>query len=370
VSDDDDGVRLVVLPMTSPHTSGESSTSAISSAAEILTQRNAGPRLNRNLLVFLAAHEARVTELREGVFVYLAWQSILEKRDAMNLTPNDVKLAESKVKESSETVNQRIIEAFQFVLVPQQEAGKREVIWHQSKPSGNGNLFERIARKLESEERLISSYGGTRVRMELDRIPLWKERGDIAVADLWKAYCEFPYLTRLASIDVLNEAIGTGVVNLSWQTETFAYADGHDGEKWVGLVSGQYVTVRAGGLVVRPAEATAQLNSILLPAPAPGGGEPVPVPGGNDPQPGPGGTTPKQVPSKTRYYGQFNLDSVRAIRQLGEILESVVEHLSKAGGETTLTIEINSESGGFDDRIQRVVKENAAQLGAKSQEFE
>ena len=53
-----------------------------------------------------------------------------------------------------------------------------------------------------------------------------------------------------------------------------------------------------------------------------------------------------------------------------EILESVVEHLSKSGGNTTLTIEINSEAAGFDDRTQRVVKENAAQLGAKSQEFE
>ena len=160
------------------------------------------------------------------------------------------------------------------------------------------------------------------------------------------------------------------MANLSWQTETFAYADGHDGEKWVGLVSGQYVTVRAGGLVVRPAEATAQINSLPVPIPTSSGGEPVPVTGGTDPQPGTGGTTPKPAQSKTRYYGQFNLDSVRAIRQLGEIMESVVEHLSKAGGNTTLTIEINSESADFDDRTQRVVKENAAQLGAKSQEFE
>ena len=161
------------------------------------------------------------------------------------------------------------------------------------------------------------------------------------------------------------------MANLSWQTETFAYADGHDGEKWVGLVSGQYVTVRAGGLVVRPAEATAQINIIPLPTPTPGGGDPDPVPGGNEPEPGPDNTTPiPPPPSKTRYYAQFDLDSVRAIRQLGEIMESVVEHLSKAGGETTLTIEINSESVGFDDRTQRVVKENATQLGAKAQEFE
>ncbi len=34
---------------------------------------------------------------------------------------------------------------------------------------------------VESEERLITAYGGTRVRMDLDRIPLWTDRHDITV---------------------------------------------------------------------------------------------------------------------------------------------------------------------------------------------
>jgi hypothetical protein len=76
------------------------------------------------------------------------------------------------------------------------------------------------------------------------------------------------------------------------------------------------------------------------------------------------------VPGKTHYYGQFDLDSVRAVKQMGEILESIVEHLAKAGGSTKITLEINSSSVSFDDRTQRVVKENAAQLGVKSQEFD
>ncbi len=369
VSDDDDGVRLVVLPMVTPHIAGETETAAITLAASILAQRNAGPRLNRNLLVFLAAHEARINEVREGVFIYLAWQSILEKRDAMDLTPSDVKLAESKIKESSDTVNQRILEAFQFALVPQQEAGKREIVWHQSKPSGNGNLFERIARKLESEERLITAYGGTRVRMDLDRVPLWKDRGDISVADLWKAYCEFPYLTRLASIEVLKEAIAGGVANLNWATEAFAYAEGHDGTKWVGLTSNEHVRPQPSGLIVRPAEANAQIEGVKVPLEEGegNGGEPGPGP---EPKPGDGEKPVQPAPGKTHYYGQFDLDSVRAVKQMGEILESIVEHLAKAGGLTKITLEINSSSVSFDDRTQRVVKENATQLGVKSQEFD
>jgi len=364
VSDDDDGVRLVVLPMSKAQSAGEEITSAIQFASDILSQRNAGPRLNRNLLVFLAAHDARITELRESAFVFLAWNAILAKRDALNLTPNDVRLAESKIKEASETINQRIIEAFQYILVPQQEAGKRDIVWHQAKPSGNGNLFERISRKLESEERLITSYGGTRVRMELDRVPLWRESGDISVSDLWKAYCEYPYLTRLASESVLIEAISSGVASMSWTDETFAYADGFDGRKWVGLTSGLYPTVRPSGLVVKAEKALAQINEALE-SPA---NSPDPSRDSSDKS---GGAKSSEFSSnKTSYYGQFNLDSVRAIKQLSELLESVVEHLNKAGGTTNLSLEINSSLGDFDDRTQRVVKENASQLGAISQEFE
>jgi hypothetical protein len=35
-----------------------------------------------------------------------------------------------------------------------------------------------------------------------------------------KAYCEFPYLPRLASFDVLAGAINNGVSKLDWQTES------------------------------------------------------------------------------------------------------------------------------------------------------
>jgi hypothetical protein len=71
------------------------------------------------------------------------------------------------------------------------------------------------------------------------------------------------------------------------------------------------------------------------------------------------------------FYGKFSLDSVRAIRQLEEILHNVVEHLARVdGGSVELTLEVNASSPGFDERIQRIVSENAGQLGAKGQEFE
>jgi hypothetical protein len=71
------------------------------------------------------------------------------------------------------------------------------------------------------------------------------------------------------------------------------------------------------------------------------------------------------------FYGKFSLDAVRAIRQLEDILQNVVEHLSGVeGGNVELTLEVNAKSSGYDDRIQRVVNENAGQLGAAGHEFE
>lgn len=378
VTDDDDGVHLVVLPLTAQHVPNAEASPATVMAENILAQRNAGPRLNRNLLVFVAPSEARLVELRSATRQFLAWQSIeVDRRnERLDLTMSDDAQARSKVAETNDTVNQRILETFVHVLVPEQDPGMREVRWHQTKPAAAGTLPERIAKKLDSEERLITTYGGTRVRMDLDRIPLWTERGDISVDALWKAYCQFPYLPRLASYDVLAKAISDGTSKLDWENDSFAYADGHDGSRWVGLAVARIVDARRSGFVVSAPAAAAQIEIDR------GAGAPVADERANElpdetakghgsstlSTPSPGSAT---GPEPTRFYGQFSLDGVRAIRQLEEILDNIVTHLNGASDATiSLTLEVNASSGGFDDRSRRVVKENATQLGAITSEFE
>jgi len=383
VTDDDDGVHLVVLPTTAHHLPNVDESPAISMAREILSQRNAGPRLNRNMLVFCAPTESLLTGLRTSARQYLAWNSILEdeRTQKLELTNADQAQARSKVKETDETVTQRINETYQHVLVPEQSPGTRDIFWHQTRPTGIGSVAERISKKLAGEERLISIYGGTRVRMDLDRIPLWTERSDLSIEALWKAYCQFLYLPRLASFEVLVAAISDGVSKFAWQSEAFAYADGHDGNRWVGLTAGQHVSARPGGFVVAPHAATTQLDLESVPQISPelpdgeesrGGGfasesgGAIPEKRVSDPvSPGGGASLP------TSFYGKFNLDSVRAIRQLEAILQNVVEHLMRTGkASIDLTLEVNATSAGFDEHVQRTVKENASQLGAKGQEFE
>ena len=85
--------------------------------------------------------------------------------------------------------------------------------------------------------------------------------------------------------------------------------------------------------------------------------------------PQPPGSTETTVP--TRFYGRKQLDPVRAIRDFGDLVNEVASQLGDAeGGKVTITVEINAESDGFDDRTRRTVSENATQLGFESHEFE
>jgi hypothetical protein len=73
-------------------------------------------------------------------------------------------------------------------------------------------------------------------------------------------------------------------------------------------------------------------------------------------------------PSATGFYSQFELSTVRGIRELGEIFKNVVDHL---GPDVELVLEISAtKPDGFSEAVQRTVSENAANLGATGTELE
>ncbi len=373
VPDDDDGVRLVILTPTVTHQANDTSSTAIDLANAILAQRDGGPRLNKNLLVFIAANAARLAELRSATRRYLAWKSIVADHEALDLTAHQKRQAESKVTESSTQVESLIAETFTLVLTPSQAPGTAEIVWQTTRASAAGALADRAARKLATEEKLIQNYGGVRVKMDIDRYSLWSDRHDLEIRALWTNYSRFPHLPRLISYQVLSAAISDGTANMSWAQETFGYAEAHDGTNWVGVRTGQHVDPKPSGLLIHPDH----VPSI----PAPGGptGTGTTLPGTGTGDPGgpnpPTGKTPTGSnagrPSSvvlTDFYALFQLDPVRAIRQLGDILEHVTNRL---GSSVDLTLEVRAKSAdGFDDATRRTVSENATNLGAKAVEFE
>ena len=57
-----------------------------------------------------------------------------------------------------------------------QTSPQAAVEWQALRLSGQDALAVRASKKLRSDELLVTGFAGTRLRMELDRVPLW--RGD------------------------------------------------------------------------------------------------------------------------------------------------------------------------------------------------
>jgi predicted AAA+ superfamily ATPase len=377
---DDMDARLVVLGIEHPY-SKDVANKAQAAAIAILQQRGSGPRIFQNTLVFLAVDQTRLQDLDESVRRYLAWSSILDEKEGLNLDPHQVRQAETQLKAADGAVVARLPEAYQWLLVPVQPTPQEQMQWQTFRLTGQDGLATRASKKLRSEELFVPSLAGTRLRMELDRVPLW--RGDhVAVSQLAEDFARYIYLPRLREPQVLSAAVQDGLGLLLWRQESFAYADGFDDAtgRYRGLRCGQRVDVfheAGGGLVVRPEIALKQQEADIANAmPAGGGGNagvPPAVGGFEAPGPTDGAAAPSPPVAKPRrYYGTVPLDPTRVGRDAGRIADEVIAHLAGLiGSEVTVTLEIEAKvPNGVPDNVVRTVTENSRTLKFKSHGFE
>jgi hypothetical protein len=367
---DETDARLVVLGPDHPSASGTEVTPAREMVAQMLEERAAGPRVNRNMLVFLAPDKARLEELREAARFYLAWSSISAEWEELNLDAQQRRHAESQTKHFDETVQQRIGETFVWMLTPRQELGSSEVTWEQTRVTGSDPIPARVSKKLAGEEGLLTQYAGTRLRMDLDRVPLWPaDAGHVPTQQLWSYYAQYLYLPRLRDRSVLVGAIEQGVASMTWESDTFAYAEGFDEGRYLGLRAGEQVAavVDAASVVVKPEVARAQLD-VEMPKPGDAVVEAPPA-GAGASAPGP----TLVVDSKPRrFYGVVVVDPVRMSRDAGQVADEVVKHLAGlVDTDVEVRIEITASSEeGFADDVVRTVTENAKTLKFDQHGFE
>ncbi len=379
---DDLDTRLVVLP-SEHHWTKESGCAAEVAARAILESRGNTPRLYQNTLVFLAADKVRLQDLDEALRKYLAWQSILADQTTLNLDPHQVKQAETQQKAADATVTARLPETYQWVLVPEQKSPGAPIVWQAVRVSGGGALAPRASKRLRSDEFLITSLGSTILRKHLDGVPLW--RGDhVQVRQLIEDFGRYLYLPRLAGPEVLIQTIRDGLELLTWQSETFAHAEGYDevAGRYRGLRGGQAVSISSegAGLLVKPELARRQMAEVAAAereaagvssgdpssASGPDGDLPggVPAPGGEGQQRG--------SPRPRRFHGSVELDPARVGRDAGRIADEVIAHLvGLLGAEVEVTLEISAQvPEGVPEQVVRTVGENARTLKFRSHGFE
>ena len=297
------------------------------------------------------------------------------------VSPHQVKQAEIQKEAAASAVTARLPEAYQWLLVPGQARPDAPIEWLAMRLSGQDSLAARASKKLKGDELLVTGFAATRLRMELDRVPLW--RGDhVSVKQIVEDFARYLYLPRVSDPTVLQKSISDGVALLTWEHDAFAVADSFDDEakRYRGLRGGQVVSlpdVDALTLLVKPDVARRQLDA-ERPMSA-GSGEPDALgTGGEDPRPGGRtgtGETPSDTPKPaqpTRFHGTVPLDSTRVGRDAGRIADEVISHLSGlVGAKVTVTLEIAAEvPSGAPDHVVRIVTENSRTLKFTSQGFE
>ncbi|MEZ4730227.1 MAG: hypothetical protein R3E79_24115 [Caldilineaceae bacterium] len=237
-------------------------------------------------------------------------------------------------------------------------------------------------RKLRQSELLIADWSPVLLKMELDAY-LWRDEPHLqpqkSSGSIWSRYC---YLSRLYDQHVLIAAIQAG---LQHQERPFAYADRMDESgRYHGLTLGAPATIyfNEESLLVRPAIAQAQFaaDEAAKAARTPTGPTiPITV----TPSPGhavketgltldPPVDPPTVAALMRRYYGSVNVDPKRVNKELGLIVEEIIERLtSLPGAEVELTLEIKARRpAGFEESTVRTVTENSRTLKFRDASFE
>jgi hypothetical protein len=248
------------------------------------------------------------------------------------------------------------------------------VEWQSFRLTGPEPLAVRASKKLRNDELLVTGFAPTRLRLDLDQVPLW--RGDhVAIKQLVDDFASYLYLPRLKEPAVLLAAIREGLALLTWSQDSFAYADSFDEApgRYRGLRYGQGVNISVSnlsGLLVHPTRALKQHQDETSVDSGTTTGVPVTVESET-----PGTTLPRSptpVPQPKRFHGSVTLDPARVGRDASRIADEVIVHLvGLVGVSVKVTLEIAAEiPAGAPDNIVRTVTENSRTLKFTSHGFE
>ncbi len=355
--------RVVVLAPEYGHKrNGGGLSQAQEVAKEILENRGNSPRLYRNMLVFIAPDVTNAEAWAQSLREYLAWKSIDDDAEPLNLDAQQRKQVATALKRAEETLLVRLQETYSWLIVPAQPEPTGPIDYQAHRISGQDSFYDRAARKLRQSELLIQRWSPDNLRMELDRY-LWRDQPHLGLKQLWEYLARYCYLPRLFNEDVLLSAVSDGVARPDAPFGCATMVGQEGGYKGLVFGHGTSIYFDDSAVIVRPEVAQEQLDGQQQPH------QPPPIPPGT-----PGGTVsaPPRPRLITRYHGTVSLDPQRVNREMATIVEELIQRLTGlTGTQVDITLEISAErSSGFDDATVRTINENSRTLKFKSHGFE
>jgi hypothetical protein len=406
---DDWQLRLVVLPPEATFSKGAQSP-AIDAATAILKSRGDQPRQKQNRLIFLAADTDSISRLKDQVTSSLAWKSIVDdvKEGRLNLDGHQTKQASTSLDQANDALGRMVRETFKWLLAPLQEAkpskGIGDIQWdHFQINPASVNRTEEIEKVLKEHELLITEWAPIHLAKMLQTW-FWKDDATaVGALDTWQKTCCYLYLPRLREADTLRATIAAGVSTRDF----FGMAYGREDGNFQGFnfahsttpildssllliepkVAAAYAAKLAQDAADREAEAKGKetggtgsaggsigesTGGVSTTSTIAGGGASIGKGAGSTGTGAGSGSGGSASTKKTMFFGSVELDPIKAKLQFSDVAEEVLMLFTqKPGVKVRISVEIEAESpSGFDDGIQRAVRENCDQLKFKNRAFE
>jgi len=377
---DEQRVRVVVLGVDCPHKRTSAGTRALEVVADIFENRGNAPRLYRNMLVFIAPDEDDAAALKQAMREYLAWDSIHNEKEQLNLDAQQSRQVETNRSRAYDTVELRVRAAYNWLIVPVQPDPMGKVEFQATRITGEDSFYARAFRRLTQSGEVITTWAPTLLQLAIRDFNLWQNKSHLSLKQLWEYLTSYCYMSRLLDQGVLIDTVEAGIRQLI--DTPYGYADRFDERtgRYDRLLfrSSENIYFNDSCVLVHPEAAEAQIREDeerrRVEEVARGGHVPDVHRRGGTGQTGPTGK-PTDGPREslhTRYHGSVRLSPNRVTGDVGTIVDEVLQHLtSLTGCEVEITLEISAlRRDGFDPNTMRTVSENSRTLKFSDYGFE
>ena len=280
-----------------------------------------------------------------------------------------------RYKEATEkSLLQMVRETYKWLICPVEHIikDKPEMVWEAVAVSSTAqSLIQEIEHRLKEEEWLIFEWSPIHLMNLLQRWYFKDGITEVSALKAWQDCCHYLYLPRLVRDDVYKNAINLGL----YSQDFFGFASGKVDEKYLGFIFGGSASVilDESSLLISRDQAVAYQESLRVVS------KPIADPVGDGEAISPPDDAgviiePSAIKAITRkqFYGTINLDPIKAKMDFANIVDEVVQQFTaKLGVEVRISVEIQATlATGFDEALQRSVKENCNVLKFGNAEFE
>ena len=349
---DEQTARLVILPPKYFYVEGQADNAAFTFAKNILENRGNVPRTYKKTLLFMAADNKNLENLKETVRDYKAWDEILNEAESLNLDTLKIMDAKENLKKSKENFTMKLSQAYSKIFAPKSGTNLNDFSWQvEGIVCTNGDNIEVAAQKFSKCEMCLKELGYIYLESLLNEY-IWRKNDGVQLKKLWEYFTTFYYLPRLDDKGVLLECVKRGV-----EAKIFALADDEDftnlkfGDVNCGQISPEFFLVKAE--IVKEPEPVAE--EITEPEPA-------------ETEILTESTPPKFEPLPKNFFMNTDLDMERARQKIRQYSEEIISHLSKLpDAKVSATISVNiTVPGGIDKETQEIVESNCGELKIKN----